>query len=315
MKAAYIDTFGSAHNIQIGNLPKPEPKSDEILVKTIATTVNNVDTFVRAGKYPIQAHLPFVLGRDLVGEVVTNETTDPTFEPGDLVWSNSMGYEDRQGTTSEYVNVPKDRLFPLPTNVDPYQAVSALHATTTAVLLLTDLVHTTSGESILIQGGGGNVGQKLIETSKILDLKVTTTSAPTDFSKLTNLGAQCLDYTEPIYQGAFSYLIDTSGKNSLKDNIPLLKNNGKLLLITAPVATEFDAWEFYTKGKQILGFVLSQATKKQLKTAGHFINRQFEKGYYLNDSISKVPFTQVKKIHKKIDQQIQQQQRPVLVFS
>lgn len=164
MKAAYIEEFGSADGIILGDLPIPEIKEDEVLVKVIATSVNPIDTMIRAGKYAVEAELPFVIGRDFVAEVVETGSVNTSFRKGDRVWSNSMGYNDRQGTTSEYVSVPEDRLFLLPEGVDPYQAVSALHATSTAVLLLHDLVTPTAGEKILIQGGGGNLGLKLIET-------------------------------------------------------------------------------------------------------------------------------------------------------
>lgn len=314
MKAAYIEAFGASENIKIGNLPYPKTKANEVLVKTIAVTVNNVDTFIREGKYPIQAELPFVIGRDFVGEVVENQTENPSFKKGDIVWSNSMGYEDRQGSTSEYVCVAEDRLYSLPEGVDPYLAVSALHATTTAVLLLTDLVQTTPGESILVHGGGGNVGRKLIETARLLHLKVTATSSPKDFSKLRDLGASTLNYNTMNDSEKYSYVVDTSGKHSIAESVSLLERKGRLLIITIPTSADFDAWEFYTSEKQILGFVLSKVTKEQLNKAALFINEQFKNDHYLNDAIEKVPFSEVKQIHREFEQGITRDLKPILVF-
>ncbi|MDO4680140.1 MAG: alcohol dehydrogenase catalytic domain-containing protein [Aerococcus sp.] len=265
MKADYINQFGPATNIQVGTLPDPVCQEGEVLVETIATTVNHVDTFVRSGQYLITAPLPFVVGRDLVGRVKATHSDKSTFTVGDLVWSNSMGYEDRAGTTSSLVAVPSDRLFHLPEGVDPYKAVSAFHATTTAVLILTERLHPSSGERILIQGGAGNVASKLIETILLLGLEVTTTCAVRDFPKFEQWLVECVDYHDQDYPfSQYDYIIDTSGKNTLQHNLSLLKKGGSVVIITKPIEKTFDAWSFYTKQQQIVGFVLSQASAGEL---------------------------------------------------
>ena len=48
------------------------------------------------------------------------------FKFGDIVWTNSMGYDGRQGVTSEFVSVNQDRLYHLPEGVDPISAVASL---------------------------------------------------------------------------------------------------------------------------------------------------------------------------------------------
>ncbi len=209
----------------------------------------------------------------------------------------------------------EDRLYPLPKHVNPYQAVASLHATTTAVLLLTDLVEPKKNESILIQGGGGNVGLKLVELSLLLGLDVTTTSSQLDFEVLTKLGSHCIDYNDNHHDKKYDYIIDTSGQNKLSTNVSLLNDFGKILMITKPKDSNFDAWDFYTSGKQILGFVLSKASINELNQAANFINAQFEKGHFLNTKLKKEHFTKIKNYHQAFELKEFPSYKPVFTYT
>ncbi|HZJ89520.1 MAG TPA: hypothetical protein VFD05_02395, partial [Bacilli bacterium] len=256
--------------------------------------------------------MPFLLGRDVVGIVI--DANNSAFNKGDIVWSNSLGYENRNGASASYLAINEERLYLLPPNVDPYQAVSTLHALTTAVLLLTRLVTPKAKSSILIQGGAGLVGTKLIEVAKILNLNISATAHPRDFPRLTKLGAMCLDYKNPEYTTKFDLLIDTSGQNSLNDNVKLLNNNGKLLMITKPRDTKFDPWDFYTNGKQILGFVLSKEPLEALDNAALFMNKYFAKGHFLSDDIEILDYKMIKKYHELVETWQQSGKRVVFKF-
>lgn len=313
MDAVYIEEFGDASKIIVGKLAKPSVKNNQVLIKTIATTINNVDIMVRKGLYPIDVKMPFLLGRDVVGEVV--EPNKSNFKKGDIVWSNSLGYETRNGASASYLAVDSERLYLLPENVDPYRAVSALHALTTAVLLLTHLVTPAAKSKILIQGGAGLVGTKLIEVAKILNLDVYATANKKDLARLTKLGATALNYNNPLYPTKFDLLIDTSGQNTLDANVKLLAPNGKLLMITRPSDVKFDVRDFYTNGKQILGFVLSKARLAELNKAAIFINKYFAKGYFLSDDIQILDFSRIKEYHALYENKAFRGKRPVFKFN
>ncbi|HZJ89538.1 MAG TPA: alcohol dehydrogenase catalytic domain-containing protein, partial [Bacilli bacterium] len=101
MNAVYIKEFGDASKIIVGQLDKPSVKAGEVLIKTLATTINNVDIMIRKGLYPIDAPMPFLLGRDVVGIVI--DANNSAFNKGDIVWSNSLGYENRNGASASYL--------------------------------------------------------------------------------------------------------------------------------------------------------------------------------------------------------------------
>ncbi len=104
MKAVYIYEQGDPSVIQIGDLPVPEVIPKTVLIKVLAVSVNYVDTFIRSGRYKTQLPYPYILGRDALGEVVEVGNGVTQFTIGDLVWTNSMGYDGRQGVTSESVS-------------------------------------------------------------------------------------------------------------------------------------------------------------------------------------------------------------------
>lgn len=70
MRAAYVSGPGPAESIRYGELPLPEPGPTDYLVRVTSVAANPVDTFVRSGAYRTAMPTPFVVGRELVGEVV-----------------------------------------------------------------------------------------------------------------------------------------------------------------------------------------------------------------------------------------------------
>lgn len=320
MRAAYIEQTGSINQIIIGELPRPKLTDSEVLVKTIAVSVNFVDTFVRAGGFKTKLTFPFVIGRDAVGTVVKVGTKVDNFKIGELVWTNSMGYDGRQGTTSEFVAVPKERLFAVPDGVDPVELVASIHSSATAAILLCDILQVEPDHSLLVEGAAGHVGSKLVSLAKSLGLDVATTSNKRDFAKLTKQGVNSIyDYHQPISNIAknFDYIVDTSGKVDLQANLDKLQLRGQVGLITAPSTNKFtfDVRQMYTSTKSIKGFVISHATLTQLQNAGHLLNKSFATGELLDDEILQLPMEQAAKAQKMLVEGQTKNQKIILKMS
>ena len=98
MKAAYINEPGSADAIIYGDLPTPEPRGRQVLVKMGAVAVNPVDTYTRAGVMGFELPMPFVLGCDIAGTVEALGPDAARFSVGDRVWGSNQGVLGRQGT-------------------------------------------------------------------------------------------------------------------------------------------------------------------------------------------------------------------------
>lgn len=311
MRAAYITENGEAKDIKVGDLPKPEISTDEVLIKVNAVSVNHVDTFVRSGSFKTETNFPFVIGRDAVGRVEEVGSAVTGFSKGNWVWTNSMGYAGRQGVTSEYAAIPATRLFHVPENVEPTQLVASVHSSATAAIVLTKVFGAVSGSSILVEGAAGHVGTKFVQMAHVMGLKVVTTSNSNDFDLLDRLGSdQCLDYEKSLKKQLakadiqkVDYVVDTSGQVPLQDNLQALNPGGTVCLITAPKNNKFafDVRKFYTQSKTISGFVISNAPLDQIQDAAKFINRLMADGYLLEDSVLVKSYEDAAWAHKKLE--------------
>lgn len=106
MRAAYVTELGPPSAIMVGDVPTPVVGPSGVLVAVDTVAVNPVDTLIRSGAYWTTLPMPFVVGRDLTGRVVTTGSDVTGFAPGEWVWVNSMGHDRRQGAFAEYAPVP-----------------------------------------------------------------------------------------------------------------------------------------------------------------------------------------------------------------
>ncbi len=180
MKAAYINELGPPENIKYGDLPEPVVGESDVLVKVAAVTVNPVDTYIRKGIYSVAMKFPFIIGRDMTGVVTAVGAKVTRFQPGDRVWSNCQGYDDRTGTFAEFLSINENRLYALPKGCDMQESVAFLHSALTAVVGLFDRAQLISGETIFINGGSGNVGTAVLQIAKACGARVAVTAGSAD---------------------------------------------------------------------------------------------------------------------------------------
>ncbi len=102
MKAIQVKKTGGPDVLTVVDLPVPEPKENEIVVKVAASGVNFIDVYQREGRYKIP--LPFILGQEGAGTVSAVGVDVKEFKEGDRVaWTGIMG------SYAEYTAVPADR--------------------------------------------------------------------------------------------------------------------------------------------------------------------------------------------------------------
>lgn len=111
--------------LRLREIDEPQLRANQVLVRVQAVAVDHVDTFVRSGAFQTALATPHVVGRDLVGTVLRVAAGVTNFAVGDLVWTNSAGYDGRMGATAEMVAVAADRLYPVPCGVDARQLVAS----------------------------------------------------------------------------------------------------------------------------------------------------------------------------------------------
>lgn len=284
MQAAFIRATGGPDAIEFDVLPVPQPGPTDVLVQMQASGVNHVDLFVRSGAYATYTPLPFVIGRDLVGTVAAIGSGVANFAVGDRVWCNSLGHDGRQGAFSEYAVVAAQRLYPLPTHVEPTQAAAVLHTGATAHIGLIREARLMAGETILVEGAAGGVGSAVTQIATAMGARVIATASGQDAQWCQSCGADIVfdyhrdDRYEQIRKAApegVNVWWDNSGRNHFVQCLPLLAKGGRAVIMAGlqGASPTLPVGAMYTRDITLHGFAISNASVSDLAAAAKTINR------------------------------------------
>ncbi len=168
MKAVVFEKFGGPEVLVMKEVPTPEPKGDEVLIRSRAISVNPVDYKIRSGsaKDRIPVFPPTILGRDVAGEVsaVGSQCTD--VKPGDRVMALTSH------TYAEYVCVKHTEYNTIPDGMDFETAASLPLVLATGSQLIERAIQLKPGQSVLITGAVGSVGRVAVHVARKLGARV-----------------------------------------------------------------------------------------------------------------------------------------------
>ena len=214
-------------------LPVPECADNELLIKVEYVGLNPVDgQFAKSGFCKWQ--YPHILGLDAVGVVVKASKGIFPNVGERVMWHASVG---GQGVLSEYTKVPNYAVSVLPKGLSP--AVAAiLPCAGMAALISLDKLSISEGDTVLIEGGSGAVGQFAIQYAKQRGADVFATASKRNHKLVKQLGADMVfDYNDKklcekirreLGPQGFDAVIDTIGGDSTARNIELMRFCGKI---------------------------------------------------------------------------------------
>ena len=169
MKAVVVSHTGGPDVLEYKDVPEPQPKPNEALVKIHAAGLNFIDVYFREGRYP--SKLPFIVGQEASGAVEKVGSEVTSVKPGDRV-----AYTGLQGAYAEKAAVPADRLVKIPEGVSFEQAAALMLQGMTAHYLVKSTYPLKSGETCLIHAAAGGVGQLLVQMAKMIGATVIATA-------------------------------------------------------------------------------------------------------------------------------------------
>lgn len=288
MKAAFIRETGAPTNIQYGDLPTPEPKGTEVLVKVGAVAVNPIDTYIRAGGIKMNLPMPYIIGADLAGTVERVGPDAKRFKPGDRVWGSNQGLFGRQGTFAEYAAVDEGFLYPTPANVDDKTAAAAALVAITAYLGLQKAA-LKSGDILFVNGGSGGVGSTVVQMAKAMGAKVATVGGTDDkVAACKKLGADVAwnyktdDVDARLAEfapGGVNVWWETLREPDFDRAVAKLAPRGRMVLMAGRDARpQFPVGPFYTKDLTLIGFAMFNGTQDEQRTAADAINKLLSSG-------------------------------------
>jgi NADPH:quinone reductase-like Zn-dependent oxidoreductase len=299
MKAIVVREYGGPEVLKYEDVPRREPKDDQILVRVIAAGVNPVDAMIRSGmfaKYEKDV-FPMTPGADIAGVVEKVGSKITKFKAGDPVFA----YVSLKGGGgyAEYALATERDMATKPKSLSYVEAAAVPIVALTAWQALIDTAKLGAGQTVLIHGGSGGVGSFAIQIAKARGAKVIATASTANQDLLKELGADvAIDYTKQKFEDIakdVDVVLDSVGKDTLARSYGVVKKEGFIVSIVgrpdpgelekhgihgASISVEPNADDLAEIGKLIdekkikvivsQTFPLSDATKAQEQVAtGH----------------------------------------------
>ncbi len=234
MKALQVTQPGGPEAMELVDVPAPEPKASEAVVKLAASGVNFIDVYFREGRY--KAPMPFVLGQEGAGVVTSVGADVKSVKKGDRVaWTGLLG------SYAEYAAVLADRLVPIPAGVTDQQAAATMLQGMTAHYLSHDTYPLKRGETALVHAAAGGVGLLLVQMAHNIGARVIATVSTEEKAKLAReAGADdIILYTQQDFEAETKQMTggkgvhvvyDSVGKTTFEKGLNVLRPRGMMVL-------------------------------------------------------------------------------------
>jgi len=243
MKAIVFHEYGGPEVLKYEDVPRPEPKENEALVRVIAAGVNPVDALIRTGKYAkfFGTTLPLIPGYDIAGIVEKTGAKITKLKAGDSIYA----YVLWGGGYAEYAVATEGEATAKPKSLNYIEAAAVPLVALTAWQALIDTAKLSAGQTVLIHGGSGGVGSMAIQIAKARGAKVIATASTSNQELLKQLGADvAIDYTKTKFEDVakdVDVVLDSVGKDTLARSYGVVRKGGIIAtLVAQPNQAELD---------------------------------------------------------------------------
>jgi len=234
MKAIQVKKVGGPEALELVELPVPQPKANEAVVKLSASGVNFIDVYVREGRY--KNPLPLIAGQEGAGVVTAVGAEVKSPKVGDHVaWTSILG------SYAEYAAVPADRLVPIPQGVTDQEAAATMLQGMTAHYLSHSTYPLKQGETALVHAAAGGVGLLLVQMAHNIGARVIATVSTDEKAALARgAGADVVIlYTQSDFEAetkrftggkGVDVVYDSVGKTTFEKGLNILRPRGMMVL-------------------------------------------------------------------------------------
>jgi NADPH:quinone reductase-like Zn-dependent oxidoreductase len=249
MRAALVHRYGHPEVVRVEEVPRPQPRAGQALVRVVAVAVTSADARIRGARFPAgfgaPARLVFgvrrprrpVLGSSFSGVVEAVGDGVDGVRPGDEV-CGMTGLA--LGAHAEHLTVAAERLVVKPAGVDHDDAAGVSFGGTTALHFLRDRADVGPGSSVLVNGASGAIGTNAVQLATHLGATVTGVTSARNAALVTELGAsRMVDHTTQditALSERYDVVLDTVGNVSIPTGRRLLRDGGVLVLAVASLS-------------------------------------------------------------------------------
>ena len=314
MKAVVIHELGSPDVLKYEDVPDPQIRPRQVLVRIKAASINRGDLGRREGTYrgaTAGAALPLILGWDVAGEIL---------EVGEEVEGRHVGQRVvatlAQGGYAELAAVNVAGTVPIPDSLSYEEAASIPIAFLTAWFAVLKVGELHDSEAALVQSGGSGVGMAAIQIAKHAGATVVTTSGTEDkLERCREMGADlAINYREADVPGEVSsftsgsgvnFVLESVGGETFSDSLRCLAPGGRLVTVgnTSQSTSSVDAGMLVQRGLRIIGFSLStQMGRGGVMGELYRIMELFEQGA-LTTAVDRVfPLAEASEAHRYVSE-------------
>jgi NADPH2:quinone reductase len=232
-KRVIVAHYGGPNELAIVDEERPEPKAGEVCVRVLAAGVSLPDVLMREGVHPETRPVPFTPGWDFVGIVDRLGSGVSGFEPGQVVAALPI-----IGSYAELVCQPQEELVPVPSGLDPAEAVSLVLNYVTATQMMHRAAKVRAGERALIHGAAGGVGSALLQLGRLAGLEMFGTCSSRSAPAVSAMGAIPIDYqqcdfveeTRRLTRGGADVVFDGIGGRHMWESRRALRPGGRVVV-------------------------------------------------------------------------------------
>jgi len=273
MKSILFSEYGPPDVLKVGDVAKPVPNSDEVLLKIHASSINSWDPGLLRGEFPNRLIFGLrkpkikTLGADVAGRVEAVGSGVSKFSPGQEVWGDlsHRGW----GGFAEYVCAPQNALALMPMNMTFEEAAAVPQAGLLALQGLRVIGRIQAGHEVLINGAGGGVGIFAVQIAKAIGAVVTGVDSSNKFQAMLSAGAdRVIDFAVEDFTRCtndYDLILDVVTNRSLFDYLRALKPNGTYVTVGGELKWLLQIF--------ILGRWINLASKKTIRVLAHKPNQ------------------------------------------
>jgi NADPH:quinone reductase-like Zn-dependent oxidoreductase len=273
VRALVYRRYGGPDELELADVPLPQPREREVLVRVQAASVNGADRVLLRGKpFVVRLGMGFlrprhpILGFDVAGRVEAVGSGVTQFRVGDEVFGAS-----NFGAFAERACINEERLVPKPSGVS-FEAAAATPTAGYTALQGLRKGRIEAGQRVLIDGASGGVGTFAVQIAKAYGADVTAVCSTRNVEIVRALGvSRVIDYRREDFARdgqRYDLILAANAYRPLSDYRRVLKPGGRYVMTGGGGAQILQAMLLGTlvsmTSSQRMGNIMAAATKNDL---------------------------------------------------
>ncbi|MGB1297717.1 MAG: zinc-dependent alcohol dehydrogenase family protein [Psychrobium sp.] len=293
MKAMILNAFGTTDGFDMVELEKPTAGAGQVVVNVMASSVNTVDTMIRAmgDELPLSPALPAVLGMDFAGVISEVGPGVNNYKVGDEVYGCAGGLADLQGSLAEYMLVDANLMALKPKGLTMAQAAALPLVGITAYeglmrANIEQLMVQNRDVKVLVHGGSGGVGHVALQLAKYFGADVYATGGgEPQLALIEHLGATPINYKTTTVEdyveqhtatAGFELVFDSVGGMNMLASFDAAALNGQVVSTVSMVEMDLSTAHFKGLSLHVVFMLIPMLHNAKRETHGEILARLAE---------------------------------------